>query len=67
MHPLDTPDRSPILGAMTESEVRKIFDEGNRLSKEGKHQEAGESYDKALAIDPKHTSAWMTWESTRRR
>ena len=46
------------MGAMTQDEAKKFLEGGNRLYKEGKYREALESYDKALAIDPKDAKAW---------
>jgi tetratricopeptide (TPR) repeat protein len=33
-------------------EVQRLFDEGTKLAQEGKHEEAIESFQKALALDP---------------
>ncbi|HJW88154.1 MAG TPA: tetratricopeptide repeat protein, partial [Dehalococcoidia bacterium] len=43
---------------MAGEEAKKFLEEGNRLYKEGKYQEALESFDKALAFDPRLAAAW---------
>jgi len=43
---------------MAGEEAKRLFEEGNRLFEGGKYQGAVESYDKALAIDPKDAAAW---------
>ncbi|MBI4289495.1 MAG: tetratricopeptide repeat protein [Chloroflexi bacterium] len=43
---------------MTHDDAEKFLEEGKRLYGLGKYQEALESYDKALAIDPKFAPAW---------
>lgn len=43
---------------MSQGEAEKLFEQGNRLYEQGRYQEAVESYDKALAIDPKYAAAW---------
>src|SRR3989304_6014609 len=43
---------------MAGEEAKKFLEEGNRLLEDGKHLEAVEGYDKALALDPKYAAAW---------
>lgn len=39
-------------------DAKRYLEEGNRLYEAGKRQEAIDSYDKAIAIDPKLAQAW---------